>query len=158
MRPGYEEGSVRIEPADPEEAERLELPPGDDVVVVDRVRTADGRRVAYTVDFLPGFLFARRHDLLRRLVRGSLYTALERELGIVVHHGVAGFAPARATRKVADKLAVPRGTLVLYLHQVDYDEGARPVLSSHEHHLADAFEFTVVRRGPGRRGRGRRSP
>jgi hypothetical protein len=25
------------------------------------------------------------------------------------------------------------------------------VLSSHEWHLADAFDFTVIRRGPGRR-------
>jgi len=24
-------------------------------------------------------------------------------------------------------------------------------LSAHEHHLAEAFEFSVVRRGPGRR-------
>jgi len=34
---------------------------------------------------------------------------------------------------------------------VDFDGQGRPIVSSHEHHLADAFEFTVVRRGPGRR-------
>ena len=46
--------------------------------------------------------------------------------------------------------ALPRGVL-LYLRQVDYDLEGRPVLFSHEHHLADAFEFTLIRRGPGRR-------
>jgi DNA-binding GntR family transcriptional regulator len=46
---------------------------------------------------------------------------------------------------------VPRGELLLYLWQVDYATDGAPVLSSHEFHLADAFDFTVVRRGPGRR-------
>jgi len=64
---------------------------------------------------------------------------------------VASFAPARADEEVARLLGVRRGTLVLYLRQLDYDGDGRPVLSSHEYHLADAFEFTVVRRGPGRR-------
>lgn len=151
MRPGFEEAHVHRRAAGPEEGERLDLAVDDDVIVVDRIRTADGRPVVYTVDVIPAFLVPDRLALLRRLVRGSLYEIFEQQLGIVIHHGVASFAPARATRTVADKLHVPRGTLVLYLHQIDYDETGRPVLSSHEHHLADAFEFMVIRRGPGRR-------
>jgi DNA-binding GntR family transcriptional regulator len=43
--------------------------------------------------------------------------------------------------------------LLLHVRQVDYEEFGRPILYSHEYHLADAFEFTVVRRGTGgRRG------
>jgi len=34
---------------------------------------------------------------------------------------------------------------------VDYAMDGTPVISSHEFHLADAFDFSVVRRGPGRR-------
>ena len=41
--------------------------------------------------------------------------------------------------------------MLLYLWQIDYGEDGSPVLSSHEYHLAGAFEFSVVRRGPGRR-------
>jgi GntR family transcriptional regulator len=89
--------------------------------------------------------------VLQRLVKGSVYEVMERHLGVVVHHGVASFTPAKAGRRIAGLLRVPRDTLVLYLWQIDYDGDGRPVLSSHEHHLADAFEFTVVRRGPGRR-------
>ena len=51
----------------------------------------------------------------------------------------------------ARRLGVPRGELLLYLLQVDYAEDDLPVLSSHEFHLADAFAFSLVRRGPGRR-------
>ena len=151
MRPGYEEAVSRIEPAGAEEGERLGLDPRDDVVVVERVRTADGRRVVFSRDVLPGALTADRPDVLTRMVRGSIYGLMERELGVVIHHGVASFSPVRAGRGIARSLGVGTGALLLYLSQVDYDDGGRAVLSSHEYHLADAFEFTVVRRGPGRR-------
>jgi DNA-binding GntR family transcriptional regulator len=51
---------------------------------------------------------------------------------------------------------VKSGALLLYLRQVDYDREGVPVLLSHEHHVADAFEFSVVRRGSGQ-GTRRRS-
>jgi len=48
-------------------------------------------------------------------------------------------------------LGVPRGEQMLAIWQVDYTEEGTAVLSSYEYHLANAFEFTVLRRGPGRR-------
>ncbi len=140
MESGVEQAVTTIEPASALEAKRLALRAGEDVVVVERVRTADGRPV-----------MEGSSEVIGRLARASIYETLERDLGIVIHHGVADFSPVRASRLVASKLRVPRTTLLLYLRQVDFDGEGRPVLSSHEHHLADAFEFTVVRRGPGRR-------
>lgn len=151
MRPGYEYGRTWFEPASEEEAERLALGPGEEVGVLERVRTADGRPVVLSRDVLPANLLAGRRELLGRMVKGSVYEAMERHLGVAIHHGVASFAPAKADRRTARLLRVRTGTLVLYLRQVDYGGDGHPVLSSHEHHLADAFEFTVVRRGPGRR-------
>lgn len=151
MEPGFEEAVTRIEPAPDAEAARLRLDPGDDVIVVDRVRTADGRRVVRSQDVLPASVVERRPEALPTLARGSMYETLEREFGVPIHHGVATFAPMKADRTTAQKLGVPRNTLLLYLQQVDFDDGGRPVLSSHEWHLADAFDFTVIRRGPGRR-------
>jgi hypothetical protein len=46
---------------------------------------------------------------------------------------------------------VPRAALLRYLWQVDYAECGEPMLASHEFHLADAFNFSVVRRGPASR-------
>lgn len=151
MRAGIEQGRLWVEPAPASEAERLRMEPGGDVVVVERVRTADGKPVVFSRDVLPAALFGDRREVLHRLVRRSIYEVLERDLGVVVHHGVASFRPVRADRSVASRLDVPRGSLLLYLWQVDYGEDGAAVLSSHEYHLADAFEFSVVRRGPGRR-------
>jgi GntR family transcriptional regulator len=151
MRAGIERASTVRRPSSERERERLLLQAGEEVVVVERVRTADGRPVVVSTDVLPAHLLENRRDTVGRLVRGSIYSTLERDLGIAVHHGVATFAPARATASVAASLRVGRGTLLLYLSQIDYDDSGRPVLASDEHHLADAFEFMVIRRGPGRR-------
>jgi DNA-binding GntR family transcriptional regulator len=151
MEPGQRNAVTSIVPVPEEERERLALHGGEQVVVVERVRTADGRPVVATRDVLPVRLVEGRPDLLPKLAEGSLYELMERDLGVAIHHGVASFTPVRATKALASQLRVSRGSMLLYLQQVDYDHEGRPVLSSHEHHVADAFEFTLVRRGPGRR-------
>jgi len=150
MEPGTTESSVSSARASTNVARRLALRAGDRVVVLDRVRTANGRPVVSSRDILPWAIFGEDENALGRLGIGSLYRFLHTELGITVQHGVASFQPAKADKQVASRLRVIRGALLLYLRQVDYDPRGRPVLCSDEYHLADAFEFTVVRRGPGR--------
>jgi GntR family transcriptional regulator len=151
MRAGIANGRHWVEPASAAEAARLELEPGQDVLVVERVRTAEDKPVVLSRDVVPSRLVGDRAQVVEQMLHASIYEVLERELGVVIHHGVARFRPVRADHAVAGRLGVPRGELLLYLWQVDYAEDGAAVLSSHEFHLADAFDFTVVRRGPGRR-------
>jgi GntR family transcriptional regulator len=151
MTAGIADGRHWVEPAPAGEAALLGLEPGQDVLVVERVRTAEGKPVVLSRDLFPSRLLDGHPEVVQEMLRRSVYDVLERRLGIVIHHGVARFRPVRADRAVAARLGVPRGELLLYLWQVDYAADGAPVLSSHEFHLADAFDFTVVRRGPGRR-------
>jgi GntR family transcriptional regulator len=151
MRAGIAHGRHWTEPAEAGEAALLALEPGQDVLVVERVRTAEGNPVVLSRDVLPADLVGHRPQVAEQMLRRSVYEVLERELGVIIHHGVARFRPVRADHSVAGRLGVPRGELLLYLWQVDYALDGAPVLSSHEFHLADAFDFSVVRRGPGRR-------
>ena len=57
--------------------------------------------------------------------------------------------PGNADAATAQRLHVASGSLLLTIEQVDMTAEGIPVLVSREHHLADAFEFTVVRHGPG---------
>ncbi len=66
-----------------------------------------------------------------------------------MHHGVATITPDVAMGDVALRLGVPRGTLLLTLCQVDSTADGAVAMVSREHHLADAFEISVYRRGPG---------
>jgi GntR family transcriptional regulator len=151
MRPGTATSEVRRRKAGVEVAERLNLERGAGVYEVERVRTADGRRVVFSRDVVPASLFEGSDELVPKLAGGSIYELLERELGVTIHHGVASIRPVKADRRMAHLLWALRGALLLHLRQVDTDEDGRPVLYSDEYHLADAFEFTVVRRGPGKR-------
>jgi GntR family transcriptional regulator len=151
MEPGSEAVQVVERPSSPEVARRLAVPSGSSIVAVERVRTADRRPVVYSRDIMPKTVAGDWSDLVEQISGRSIYEYLERDRGIVVHHGVASFRPIKADRSVAGRLRVIKGALLLYIRQVDYDDQGRPVLLSDEYHLADAFEFTVVRRGPGRR-------
>jgi DNA-binding GntR family transcriptional regulator len=151
MEPGSEANQALERTASPEVARRLAIPPGAPIVAVERVRTADRRPVVYSRDIMPSAVAGDPSNLLERLSGRSIYEYLERDRAIVVHHGVASFRPIKADRIVAGRLRIIKGALLLYIRQVDYDDQGRPVLLSDEYHLADAFEFTVVRRGPGRR-------
>ena len=149
MRPGTGHSrTFRVE-ATAEEARLLAVPVGSPLRCLERVRTADGQPVVLSVDMIPEERLGDRPELLNEVGEGSVYDALGRALGVVVRQGVASIRPTNADEKLAARLRVPAGALLLYLRQVDFDLEGRPVLLSHEHHLADAFEIAVVRRGPG---------
>jgi DNA-binding GntR family transcriptional regulator len=144
LEPGSKDESAGVEPAPVRVAAALGIAAGEPVGVLRRVRTADGRRVVDVTDWcrtdhiapedLPAF--------------GSIYAALAAR-GLAVDHGVAELTPWNADGDVARRLDVPSGTMLLTIDQVDRTADGVPVLVSREHHLADAFTFTLVRRGPG---------
>ncbi len=146
LEPGTEAQHFASEAAPVDVAQALGIMPGEPVSALHRVRTADGRPVVETTDWChPDVLSPEQ---MSELGEGSVYDALA-DLGLNVHHGVATITPDVATGEVALRLGVPRGALLLTLFQVDSTADGSVVLVSREHHLADAFDVTVYRRGPG---------
>ena len=146
MQPGSVAESAGEVAAPPAVAEALGIETGSPVSLLRRVRTADGRRVVDVSDW------CRVEHLspadLAVLGEGSIYTALA-ERGLAVDHGVAELTPRNADGEVAERLDVPLGALLITIDQVDSTADGVPVLVSREHHIADAFTFTLLRRGPG---------
>jgi GntR family transcriptional regulator len=147
LEPGTRDLSVDLRLASEDEARRLGLARPVRVWVIDRVRTADGMPVIASLDVTPEDVFRREELTLDALEHRSVYGYLS-DKDLAVHHGVASIHPLAAGVDLARTLGVKEGTLLLQLVQVDYDVSGRPVLLSCEHHLPDAFEFTVSRRGP----------
>jgi len=147
MRPGTVEERSSAVPAPADVAAALGVDDGEEVGCLRRVRTADGRRVVDVtdwcrVDHLPP-------DALP--AEGSIYAALA-ERGLAVDHGVAELTPRNADEELARRLSVPRGTLLVTIDQIDRTADGDAVLVSREHYVADAFTFTLLRRGPGEEG------
>jgi GntR family transcriptional regulator len=78
----------------------------------------------------------------------SLYELLE-AAGHAVAFGEAHLRAVTATSAIARALGLRRGEPLMRLDQVDFDVENRPVVFSVEHHVPDAFDVTVRRRGPG---------
>lgn len=146
LEPGTLDERSTAESPPPEVATALGLETGKRASTLRRVRTAGGRRVVDTTDWCLEDVLSPRD--LAQLGDGSIYAALAGR-GLRVHHGVATITPDIADGDVARRLRVPRGALLLTLFQVDSTADGVVVLVSREHHLADAFEITVYRRGPG---------
>jgi GntR family transcriptional regulator len=149
MTPGTQDLRAYPATATRDEADRLAIPPGTPVHMVERVRTADGTPVVFSRDVIPGFVVGGNAVALERMGQESLYRIYHIAFGVVVTQGVAFIRPVAADRELAAHLDVPRNTPLLYLMQVDYEQSGRPVLLSHEYHRPDSFEFTVHRKGPG---------
>jgi GntR family transcriptional regulator len=149
MRPGTMQIAVHTEPASEQVAADLDLVAGDPVVILERVRTADGRPVVFSRDVVSASRVSAS-DVASMPVDGSLYDVLER-VGHAVANGIVTIEPTVMDRSLAKLLKGKVGVPTLFLRQIDFDQTGDPALLSEEHHLAEAFEFTVVRRGPGRR-------
>lgn len=142
--------AIQSETADQETAEQLRVALGTPLVTVERVRTADGRPVVYSLDTLPESVLQRAEFDPQLLRTQSIYDILQTSLGKVIEYGIARLLPVNAPDSVAEKLALPRGALTLYIAQTDYSPDDEPLIYSREYHLPDAFDFIVWRRGPTR--------
>lgn len=142
--------AIRSEYATQEIAEQLRVPAGTLLTTVERVRTADGRPVVYSLDTLPEFVLQRAEFDPQLFLSQSIYNILQTTLGQVIEYGIARLLPVTAPDVVAEKLALPKDAMTLYIVQTDYSPDDEPLIYSREYHLPDAFDFIVWRRGPTR--------
>jgi GntR family transcriptional regulator len=148
LKSGTSHLAIQKETADEEKAEQLHVQLGTPLITVERVRTADGRPVVYSLDTLTEALI-QRADFDPQLLRtDSIYNILQTSLGEVIEYGIARLLPVVAPDHVSEKLQLPPNALTLYIVQTDYSSGDKPLVYSCEYHLPDAFDFVVWRRGP----------
>lgn len=148
--PGTSYLAIRSETADQEKAEQLRVAPGTSLITVERVRTADGRPVVYSLDTLTEALIQRAEFDPQLLRTQSIYHMLQTSLGKVIEYGIARLMPVAVPDFAAEKLQLPPNALTLYIVQTDYSPDDEPLVYSQEYHLPDAFDFIVWRRGPTR--------
>jgi GntR family transcriptional regulator len=152
LKSGTSHLTFQKETADEEKAKQLSVPLGTPLITVERVRTADGRPVVYTLDTLTEALFQKANFDPQVLRTESIYHILQTFLGQVIEYGIARLRPVVAPHHVAERLHLPANGLTLYIVQTDYSSGDRPLVYSREYHLPDAFDFVVWRRGKNQSG------
>lgn len=142
-KPGTAETEVFTQPADNEIAARLGTTPGEPVTVINRVRTIDGEPIFWDSNY-----FLARHFPPTTPVNAigeSLFSFVEKRLGLYISHAVARLLPAQVDGFLAPKLKVPEGTLLIKLAQVHYLKDNTPVWYAILLYRESEFSWYIVR-------------
>lgn len=134
--------SSAVMQATEEDARRLACEPNAELMVIERVRTANGVPVVYCIDKIPKVLFPGQFDAGQE----SLFMLFDEQAAHPVSHAVANIEPFGWHEKVSPILECEPETALLALKQLHYTENDVPVLYSVNYFRADKFSFHVLRR------------
>jgi GntR family transcriptional regulator len=139
LHPGTRVLSSRLEPASEETAGRLNLAPGSELAVLERLRLADGETMSLEISHLdhslcPGILdgdYARTplHEALRDLA----------DIRLVRAHQSIRAVPA--SRELAGILSVTVKAPLFYIERVSYSQFGVPVEYLQIYHRGDRYVF-----------------
>ncbi|WP_456271491.1 GntR family transcriptional regulator [Bacillus sp. AK031] len=143
---GMEPGTIFLSsatqgPTD-EDIRRFSLQEEEEVVMVERVRTANGEPVVYCVDKLPSKVFPRNFTT----EVNSLFQVLEREENKRISYAVTQIEPLGYHEKISPILDCEPESALLVLKQLHFDESDTPILYSVNYFRSDKFSFQVLRK------------
>jgi len=142
------ECQVRREPATAKVDAQLGIAEAAPVFVIRRLRLANDTPIVWSDERVSAATLDDHIIDETELKTQSLYDYLEKHHGIRIYQGTAVLRPIPAPRDVAEKLQVPRNSILLLISQTDGDENRRPIIFSEEYHLSDKITFLIQRKGP----------
>lgn len=127
--------------ADAKIAGRLGLGVGDQVIVIERLRSIDDEPITLTVTYLPYALCpsVATADLENR----SLYQYLEDECGLTIANGRRTLEAVLANDYEASLLQIKKGAPLVLLNSISYLEDGTPLEYYHAVHRGDRSKFEV---------------
>ncbi|AEF42401.1 GntR family transcriptional regulator [Hoyosella subflava] len=147
MRAGKKPGTSMLEyrphPADAEVARELNLQPGDEVVLIRRLRTSDGEPIALMSNYLPAEIVPPEEELAAR----GLYEVL-RVRGVHIRIARQRIGAQAASRDEAVLLEEKTGAPLLTMQRTAFDDAGRAVEFGKHLYRANrySFETTLVGR------------
>lgn len=125
--------------------ERLRLADEDQVVRLERVRTANDAPVAHEVDYLPYPRAAGVYQRAKETGEGSLYTVMATE-GLHPYIAEQTLKADTASERESDLLRVANNTSGLRLTSTVFDETGIPIEYTEAFFPADHYEFQLTLR------------
>jgi GntR family transcriptional regulator len=135
--------SATEDKATEDDMERFQIDIDENVLTIERVRTADGEPVVYCIDKVPSSYLPKAFLTNENL---SIFSALEKSANVRVTYAITQINPIGYHEHVSPILNSSKDAALLVLSQVHYDEYDRVVLYSKNYFRADKFSFHVVRK------------
>jgi GntR family transcriptional regulator len=146
LQAGMEPGTIFLssttqEPTE-EDSKRFTCHEEEEIITIERVRTANGEPVVYCIDKLPIKVLPRdfNHE------DNSIFHVLETQGNRRITYAVAQIEPLGYHDKISPILECEPETALLCLKQMHYDEMDEPILYSMNYFKSDKFSFHVLRK------------
>lgn len=120
------------------EVEKLNLHPQDKVIVLERIRYADGVPICFEEATIPSSI---AQDLSKEDITQQLYQTMEEEKNLVVGYAEQTISASWASESVADMLDINRGDSILILRQVTYSTDDTPFEYVRSKYVGERYEF-----------------
>ncbi len=146
LLPGTSYMQVTTETVFPDDMDRLKVRPGSGVYRIERVRTANGQPVAYTIDIVPAWVM-KRYPSREGNENFSLFIHLKTHCGVTLATSASSLTPLHGIRSVAEKLEIDPSSHILFFEGIDRTPDGLPVLQSREYFAPWIFRFSVQRNG-----------
>ncbi len=132
LEPGVEITNFGISPAWPSVARRLQLEPGDEVVLMERLRSANGEPVAIEISYYPAKLYPGiSADMFTSGGAGqSSFEVMEKKFGYKSARATDELTVVALEEREARMLGLAAGTPVLLRFRVTYSADGTPIKSS----------------------------
>ena len=131
-------------PATEEEASKLNLQPGTQLMRIQKLCTASKRPAIYCEDIFDAALL--RSPVTEQALRAPVFQLLQDNCRINCFMDISQLKPIVATEELAEILQIAPGTPLMYIEEVDFDVDGNPVLFSRQYFVNDYFQYNIIRK------------
>ena len=131
-------------PSTPDEATKLRLEAGTELMYIRKLCTADKKPAIYCEDLFDAALL--RAPVTEQDLRAPVFQLLQDNCRLNCFMDIARLLPAVAEGELAEILQLEPGTPVLYIEEVDYDVDGNPILFSRQYFVSDYFQYNIIRK------------
>ena len=131
-------------PATAEEAQKLNLQEGTQLLRVNKLCTANKNPAIYCEDmFDASLILSPAND---QKLRAPIFQLLQENCRLNCFMDIARLLPITADENISRILNIPVGTPLMYIEEVDYDVDGNPILFSRQYFVNDYFQYNILRK------------
>ncbi len=142
--PGTQEVCIELREADEKVAEKLGIQVGDNIVYLERLRTADDKPVVFVIDY------AKYHEgLIKRYkdtMPESFLEFIENYTSSHLDHVICRIKPDLGTAMIQEKLHQSPVQPLLFLEQVHCTQDGDPFFYSESYVISEMLQFNIIRK------------
>ncbi|MCL5070453.1 MAG: GntR family transcriptional regulator [Actinobacteria bacterium] len=143
MKPGTILKEIFLKKPDTLVKERLNLDNDDDIYEIDRVRTADGKPILYSIEYVPKKILSCEINTMT--LGESLVDFFREKCNLKISWTLTTLLPGLADKTIGKLLKIPQGSLLLIMVHSDFNNANEPVCFAKEYFNSDEFEFRISR-------------